>query len=558
MREQSIVSKIMICTCGLISVLLFSGGIALIKFETDMVESLMNEHLEKINRTIDEREREERIFLQRNIRFNADILSEMSALFLDNFNPGGLREMLHSYMRHSEIIAVRVLDDENEPFAAAWKHPDIVTGDMLPDDLNPDDGMSVRVDSVRDGKKWGNLQVYYTDAPLVREIRTAREKAHAESERFRTASRARIREVIATQIFGIFIILGILIICLAESLRILVLRPLNTVSDVAAKLARFDLTVSIHTDRKDEIGKLLGVIDMMAAAFRKIVSDVKVHGEMLAQTSGQMTGNIGAIASASEDMSLNIRNVSVTAKDMSQNVSVVAKAIEEMSLSVNRVGVNARDGLSIADDAVNMAGKAGETMMMLGSAASHIGEVTEVIKNIADKTTLLALNADIEAASAGEAGRGFAVVAGEIRVFARQSNQAADDIATRISLMQEKTEQAIAVIGDVSDIIENMNHSSEMISSALEEQIKASDKISDNALKANTRANEIATSISHLSRNADEVSLNVGLAARGKEDGDDHGVKEVNGVYHMDASAAEVARLANRLLELVGNFRIET
>jgi len=176
-----------------------------------------------------------------------------------------------------------------------------------------------------------------------------------------------------------------------------------------------------------------------------------------------------------------------------------------------------------------------------------------MIRRIAERTTLLGLNADIEAASAGKAGRGFAVVANEIREFARRSTHAAGDIAGRISAVQEKTEQAVAVISDVSDVINSISSLSETTSSVLGDQMKAVREISANASEADTRGDEIAVSVAQLAQGADDVSMNVGMALGGK--GDD--IKDGHaGIYYMDASAAEVARLARELLELVDKFKV--
>jgi methyl-accepting chemotaxis protein len=328
--------------------------------------------------------------------------------------------------------------------------------------------------------------------------------------------------------------------------------PLNLILTAAHRLAGFDLTVHLDENRNDEIGKLISAINTISLEFRRIVTEVKLNGKKLSDSSVQMAANIHKIASATEEMSVGTDNVSKTAEYMSQNVNAVAGAIEEMSASVNEVGKNALQGSRIAKDAVEMAGKAGETMTSLGQAANEIGEVTKFIKKIADKTNLLALNAHIEAASAEEAGKGFAVVANEIKEFARQSTQAAEDIAKRILFMQETAEQAVSVIGDVSGIINSINHSSENISRTLEEQMKATNEIASNAAQANLHAREIAVSMDELAKVANELSMNVGIAA-GVEDAK----KGRRDICHMDASAEEVSRLVKKLLELVKKFRIE-
>ncbi|RLC13855.1 MAG: hypothetical protein DRI57_15535 [Deltaproteobacteria bacterium] len=567
-RDRSIVTRIVSYACGVVFVLLILGSYALIKFEISLVETFTDERLEKINQSIDDREKRERLSLQKKVRFNTGILSKMSVLFLDNFNPEGLKQSLSSYMNYPETVAVKVLDEDGEPFAAAWstpditvpdedgepfaaawKAPDIIVGDALPDDLRLENTLSVQADVVRDGKKWGSLKVYYTDAIISKKIRAAKKNASIESERFKDTSQLRLESAIIKQVAGVLLILLILIFCLTLLLRSLVIGPLNMVSDIAHILTDFDLSVSIDTDRNDEIGRLLTAIDKMVLEFRKIVGDVKSGGERLSGASDQMTENISAIASAAEEISVNVQSVSHSTEEMLQRNVTVASSIEEMSSAMNEVGMNAYQGSCIAGDAVAMADKAGNTMSSLGEAANDIGEVTEVIKRIADETTLLALNADIEAASAGDAGRGFAVVANEIKEFARQSTLAADNIADRISGIQEGVKEAVDVIGDVSGIIDKINHSSETVSLALENQMKAANEIASNAGQANIRARNIALSMEELAKGANEVSMRVGLAAGGKEG-------ETDGRY-IDASAAQVARLARELLELVRKFKVE-
>lgn len=554
MSDRSIVTKIVASACGIVSVLLLAGSFALIRFEIQLVETFTNEHLKKINQSISDREKADRISLRKNVEFNTEILTGISVLFLDNFNPDGLKQSLRSYMNYPEIRAIKVTDEDGEPFAAAWKSPDIAVADALPDDLGFDKRFSVDTEAVRDGTKLGKLQVYYTEGVLMEKIATAKKKAFDESENFRNTSEIRLKSAIVKQCIGVLLILLVLIFSLTVSLKAQVLDPLNMISDIAHRLTDFDLSVRIDTQRNDEIGRLLTAINNMVSEFRKIVSDVKSGGERLASASVQMTRNIGAVASAAEEISVNVQSVSEISGQMLQSSTAVASSIEEMSASMNEVGMNAHKGSHISDDAVTMAGKAGETMASLGKAADEIGDVTELIKRIAEKTTLLALNADIEAASAGEAGRGFGVVANEIREFARQSTYAAEDISARITLMQEKTGHAVKAISDVSGIINDISQSSNAISFSLEKQMKMANEIASNAGQASIRAKNISISMEELTKGANEVSMNVGMAAGGRggdmKDGD-------SDVLYMNASATQVSELAGELLELVSKFKVE-
>jgi len=400
--------------------------------------------------------------------------------------------------------------------------------------------------------------------------------------------------------FGLILKIIIISICiciiLSSSIGILVSRtisnPIDKVVSFAKKVSEGDLSETLKTRKRDEIGHLLEAINTMVLAFRKIVKDVKLNGKRLAGesddmvkiagklagnsekmsdqasmvtgTSELMSDNINVIASRVEEMSVNVKNISITTEQVSHNINTVAASIEEMSSSMSDVGSLAKMGSQIAGEAVIMAGKAGDTMSSLGKAANEIGGVTEVIKRLAYKTNLLALNASIEAASAGEAGKGFSVVASAIQHFAEQSNQAAEDIALRISGVQDSSSDAVSVIADVLKIIKDINHSSETILNSVEEQTRAADEIASNAIQADSGAKAIALSISEFSQGSNDISKNIADVAMGAN-GVAGSIKEVSlaaldsnaGIRNVNKSAVELERLAGYLQALVENFKME-
>lgn len=549
---RSIVTKIAASSCGIVLILSVVGSYVLIRSETELVETFSDEYLEKINRSVHDRAVSEKASLQRTVISNTKILSRICAIHLNNFDEDMLKQSLHAYMNAPEIRAVKVLNENEEPFTAIWKTPEIKSGMSFPRDVEPDEKLSVQADCIYNERKVGRLQIFYSEDILRKKIEAVRQNVIAEADNFRDISRSRLNRVIISQSTGAAIILVILMLCLIISLRILVLHPLTLLTDIARKLTEFDLAVNVETKRKDEIGILLNAINRMAAEFRKIVCDVKSGGENLFRASDQMTRNIHTVASAAEEISVSIRNVSNRTKEMTRNNETVASAIEEMSASINEAGKYSREEYVSTGKAVEMAENAKNTMASLGTAAVEIGDVTELIKRIADQTSLLALNADIEAASAGSAGKGFAVVANEIKAFARQITLAADDISTRISVMQEISEQAVSVIGDVSGIIHKINASSETISFALDEEMTATNEIARNAAGIYNFAKDISISMEELTKGANEVSESVGMAASGG--GGEYGDEKTDA--SQMASAAEVAELARSLLYLVERFKV--
>jgi len=368
--------------------------------------------------------------------------------------------------------------------------------------------------------------------------------------------------------------------------------PIRRLVSYVQTLSKGDFTGKLDIRQKDEIGQLSNEIVQMAEQLSSIVEKVKNSGTLVAESANdlsamsrqqdasvsnqaqatdqmvqsmeEMSANINMMASAAEEMSVNIRQLSQSADQMSHNIDSVAGSIEELSASMTDVGENARHGSDIARKSVEMATMAGNTMKSLGEAADEIGDVTAVIKRIAEKTDLLAVNAAIEAASAGEAGKGFAVVAGEITKFAEQSARAAEDISQRISKVQEKTEEAVTVISDVSVIIMEINKSSEIITSAVEEQTEAANDIAQHISQANFRADEIAASTSELAVGAEDVSRNAAEAAHVTKNVKKNIVlvnqntnETCESTRLLNTSANDLSRLSKKLLDLVARFKFE-
>jgi methyl-accepting chemotaxis protein len=362
--------------------------------------------------------------------------------------------------------------------------------------------------------------------------------------------------------------------------------PIDQVVLFAQQVSRGNLSKTLKQNSKDEIGKLLSAINTMVISFREIVSNVKNKGLSLAKssedmvriagqlsdnsekmnqkantvaiTSGQMSNNINSIASSMEHISFRVNKVSGTAEQVSSNINSIALSVDNMSKSMSNIEQNARLGSSIAAEALSKANTAENTMNLLKNSADEIGGVTDVIKRLAYKTNLLALNASIEAAAAGNAGREFAVVANAIQNFAIQSNQAAEDIAMRITSVQESTEDAIKVILDISQIIDRMNNAAEKILSSVEEQTRAADNLSHNSKEADSRSKDISDAMIELAHAANKVSINIAEIAGGAKNVSEHNHKvsiaandSNKEIQRVNASAQVLDRLATELHVLV-------
>src|SRR6185437_16204677 len=154
----------------------------------------------------------------------------------------------------------------------------------------------------------------------------------------------------------------------------------------------------------------------------------------------------------------------------SANVQTVAASAEEMTSSISEIGRQVTQAATIAKQAVADAQRTNGTVNTLAEAAQKIGQVVQLIQDIASQTNLLALNATIEAARAGEAGKGFAVVASEVKSLANQTAKATEEIAGQIAAIQGATGSVVTAIRGIGGTIGEMSEIATAIASAIEEQ----------------------------------------------------------------------------------------
>jgi methyl-accepting chemotaxis protein len=314
-----------------------------------------------------------------------------------------------------------------------------------------------------------------------------------------------------------------------------VTRPLSMIQGAMHKLAGGDMSAEVSFgERRDEIGALgnatLAFKSSMVEANRLRVEQQESEGKAAAQRKQEMrkladefqaaVGSIvGAVSGASGELETAARTLTKTAdttqqlagmvtsasEEASANVQSVASAAEEMSGSVNEIGRQVQESSRIAAEAVSQAQKTDARITELSSAASRIGDVVKMITAIAEQTNLLALNATIEAARAGEAGRGFAVVASEVKALASQTAKATDEIGTQIAAMQTATQDSVGAIKEIGGTIGRIAEIAATIAAAVEEQGAATQEISRNVHQAAQGTAQVATNITDVNRGANET-----------------------------------------------------
>jgi methyl-accepting chemotaxis protein len=243
-------------------------------------------------------------------------------------------------------------------------------------------------------------------------------------------------------------------------------------------------------------------IDTMTRDFEAVI------GEIVETVSSASTGleasatTLTATAVRAQELTI---LVAAASEEASTNVQSVASATEEMSSSVNEISRQVQESARIASEAVAQAKTTNDRVSALAQAATRIGDVVELINNIAGQTNLLALNATIEAARAGEAGRGFAVVASEVKALAEQTAKATGEIGQQISGIQAATQESVHAIKEIGDTIGRMSEISSAIASAVEEQGAATQEISRNVQQAAHGTQQVSSNITDVQHGATET-----------------------------------------------------
>lgn len=328
-----------------------------------------------------------------------------------------------------------------------------------------------------------------------------------------------------------------------------VIGPINEASEVLGILASGDLRARVKGDYKGDLAKLKNDINQLADSLSALINEVNNTVSQVASAATQISATSDSLAAATQEQSAQTDDVASAVEEMSRTITENAMGATRTSEVAQKNGELANQGGSVVQqtvqkmkDIAKVVGDSALTIQKLGESSKQIGEIIAVIDDIADQTNLLALNAAIEAARAGEQGRGFAVVADEVRKLAERTTDATKQIANMIRGIQKETDMAVEAMNQGNQEVQKGIDLADRAGQALRDILNSTKEVLE-------MINQIAAASEEQSSTSEEISKNVLSISKVISESS----RRVEDVAH---ASDDMAKLTERLRNLMMQFKV--
>jgi len=327
--------------------------------------------------------------------------------------------------------------------------------------------------------------------------------------------------------------------------------PINEGVKVLQLMATGNLTERINSEFKGEHALIKNSINTVANSLNKALEEVSEAVDATASASNQITSSTEEMAAGSQEQTQQTTEVASAVEEMTKTILENTKNATFAAGAAKAAGDKAKEGGKVVSETINgmnkiseVVKKSAETVQELGKSSDQIGEIVQVINDIADQTNLLALNAAIEAARAGEQGRGFAVVADEVRKLAERTTKATKEIAAMIKQIQQDTNNAVVSMEQGTEEVEKGKVLANRAGDSLKEIVSASEKVLDIVAQVAAASEEQSTTAELISKNLEAINT--------------VSQESASGTQQIAKASEDLNRLTLNLENLISRFTLDT
>lgn len=359
------------------------------------------------------------------------------------------------------------------------------------------------------------------------------------------------REFIASKLLLLVVIGTLVALAAAWFLPLVVTKPLRMISDRIQNIAEGDgdLTIRINIDREDELGELAGHVNRFMEKLQRLITDIRLNTDNVSSSAETLLEVSSSSQKAADEQCHAITMVVAAVNELTVAIQEVARNTgntAQNAKSANQITDQGQERIHLAVERVqglsSRISQTADIMVRLESEAKNVTSVIDVIRGIAEQTNLLALNAAIEAARAGEQGRGFAVVADEVRTLASRTQKSTEDIQGMLSQLQSGVQRAVEAMNASTAMTNEAVGSASEAGESLAGIGSAVQNITNMAIQIATAAEEQSTVTAEIDKNLVEINQ---LAMTTSEDA----TKTANASQRLN-------QLSSSLRQLLGNFRV--